>query len=64
MLCRPLDGAAGVADRRGRLMKLTPKGRQLLARAVPIWKKNHAAVESLLGDGAADRLRESLRALA
>ena len=56
--------SADPADRRGRLMKLTPKGRQLLARAVPIWKNNHAAVESLLGDGAADRLRESLRALA
>lgn len=51
------------ADRRGRRMKLTPKGRRLLARAVPVWKSNHAAVESLLDSGAPDRLRENLRAL-
>lgn len=56
--------SADPADGRGRLMKLTPKGRRLLIRAVPIWKDNHAAVESLLGDGVADRLRESLRPLA
>jgi len=56
--------AADPADRRGRLMRLTSKGRRLLARAVPIWQNNHAVVEGLLGDGAADRLRESLRALA
>jgi DNA-binding MarR family transcriptional regulator len=53
------------ADRRGRLMTLTPKGRRALARAVPVWKKTHAAVEALLGgrDGEADRLRNNLRAL-
>jgi DNA-binding MarR family transcriptional regulator len=56
--------SANPADRRGRLMKLTPKGRRLLARAVPIWKSNHLAVEILLGAGAPDRLRENLRALA
>ena len=59
-----LSVSADPADRRGRLMRLTPKGRRLLARAVPIWKNNHAAVESLLGDGAAVRLRESLRSIA
>ena len=48
-------------DRRGRLMTLTAKGRKLLARAVPIWRKTHAAVEALLCDG--DRLRNDLRAL-
>lgn len=49
------------ADRRGRLMTLTAKGRKSLARAVPIWRKTHAAVEALLRDG--DRLRNDLRAL-
>jgi len=48
-------------DARGRLMMLTPKGRRLLARAVPIWKKAHASVEALVRD--ADRLRNDLRAL-
>ena len=50
-------------DRRGRLMTLTGKGRRALIRAVPVWKKTHAAVEALLGDGDPDRLRSNLRAL-
>ncbi len=54
---------ADPADGRGRLMTLTAKGRRLLARAVPIWKNTHAAVEALLRDGDADRLRNYLRAL-
>jgi DNA-binding MarR family transcriptional regulator len=49
------------ADRRGRLMMLTAKGRRSLARAVPVWKKTHVALEALLRDG--DRLRGDLRAL-
>jgi DNA-binding MarR family transcriptional regulator len=49
------------ADRRGRLMTLTAKGRKSLARAVPVWRKTHAAVEAFLRDG--DRLRNDLRAL-
>ncbi|HTQ59678.1 MAG TPA: MarR family winged helix-turn-helix transcriptional regulator [Candidatus Solibacter sp.] len=51
------------ADRRGRLMTLTAKGRRALARAVPIWRKTHAAVEALLRDGDAERLRRNLREL-
>jgi DNA-binding MarR family transcriptional regulator len=50
-------------DRRVRLLELTSKGRRLLARAVPVWKSAHAAVEALLGDAAPDRLRKDLRAL-
>jgi DNA-binding MarR family transcriptional regulator len=50
-------------DHRARLLKLTPRGRKLLARAVPVWKRTHAAVEAGLGDGEADRLRKNLRAL-
>jgi len=55
--------AANSADRRGRLMTLTPKGRRLLARAVPVWQSTHLAVEGLLCDGDPDRLRNNLRAL-
>ncbi len=51
------------ADRRGRLMTLTAKGRTLLIRAVPVWKKTHASVEALLRDGESDRLRKNLRIL-
>jgi DNA-binding MarR family transcriptional regulator len=51
------------ADRRVRLLALTPKGRRLLARAVPIWKKTHLEVEGLLHDWNPDQLRRSLHAL-
>ena len=54
---------ADPTDRRGRQIKLTPKGRRLLARAVPVWKSTHVAIEALLGDGDPDRLRMNLRAL-
>jgi DNA-binding MarR family transcriptional regulator len=50
-------------DRRARLMSLTPKGRKLLAQAVPIWENTHLAVEGLLDDRDPDRLRNNLRAL-
>jgi DNA-binding MarR family transcriptional regulator len=50
-------------DRRGRRMKLTGKGRGALARAVPVWRKEHAAVEALLRNGDSNRLRNNLRAL-
>jgi DNA-binding MarR family transcriptional regulator len=51
------------ADRRARLMPLTPKGRRLLARAVPIWESTHLAVKGRLGDCDPDHLRNNLRAL-
>jgi DNA-binding MarR family transcriptional regulator len=51
------------ADRRGRLLTLTPTGRSLLARAVPVWERTHLEVEALLHDGDADRLRRDLQAL-
>jgi DNA-binding MarR family transcriptional regulator len=49
------------ADRRGRLMTLTPKRRRLLTQAVAIWKNTHFEVESILRDD--DLLRNNLRAL-
>ena len=51
------------ADGRARLMTLTAKGRRLLARAVPVWRNTHTAVEALLRDGDSDRIRNNLRAL-
>jgi len=51
-------------DRRLRRMKLTPAGHALLAKAVPIWTKTHADVDEAMGDGAPDRLRSDLLALA
>lgn len=60
---RLLRIAVDPADRRSRIISLTPKGRRLLARAVPLWTKTHAAVETLLPDGDPDRLRKNLRAV-
>ena len=51
------------ADGRGRLLTLTAKGRRLLARAVPVWRSTHTAVEALLRDGDSDGFRNNLRAL-
>jgi DNA-binding MarR family transcriptional regulator len=51
------------ADRRSRLMALTPKGMTLLAAAVPLWQQNHREVEELLPHGDPDRLRSNLDVL-
>ncbi len=50
-------------DRRARLLRLTPQGKKLLARAVPVWKSTHAEVEANLGNGEPDRLRKNLLVL-
>ncbi len=52
------------ADRRSRLIALTPRGMRLLTRAVPIWERTHQEIEGLLPDGDPDRLRSNLRVLA
>ncbi len=52
------------ADRRGRRLTLTPAGTALLARAVPVWERTHAAVERLLDGADPARFRASLRAIA
>jgi DNA-binding MarR family transcriptional regulator len=50
-------------DRRSRRLALTAAGRALLARAFPIWKKTHAAIERQLAGVSADALRNALGAL-
>lgn len=59
-----VEVTADPADKRGRLLRLTEKGRALLREAVPIWEVAHHAVEQLLPGGDADSFRKSLRALA
>jgi DNA-binding MarR family transcriptional regulator len=49
-------------DGRSRLLRLTGKGRGLLAKALPIWKEHHALLE--LQTGPADGLRKNLTLLA
>jgi DNA-binding MarR family transcriptional regulator len=50
-------------DRRSRILILTAKGRELLARAVPIWQNVHAEIERQFGDKGPDALRASLMAV-
>ena len=51
------------ADRRSRRLVLTPAGRSLLAEALPIWQREHAAVDHAIPNPDPDRLRNELRAL-
>jgi DNA-binding MarR family transcriptional regulator len=51
------------ADRRSRRLALTPAGRALLAAALPVWRREHAALDQLVPGSDPDRLRAELRAL-
>jgi DNA-binding MarR family transcriptional regulator len=51
------------ADKRSRRLSLTKAGRNVLADAVPIWKRAQAENESLVQDIDPDRVRGVLRAL-
>jgi DNA-binding MarR family transcriptional regulator len=55
--------AVDPADKRSRRLTLTAAGRALLIEALPLWKREHAAVERRLARSHADHLRADLRAL-
>ena len=50
-------------DRRSRILKLTAKGRKLLAEALPVWKQTHEEIERDLPGADPESLRRALRAL-
>lgn len=50
-------------DRRSRRLILTGAGRALLAKAVPIWKAEHAALDTELAAFEPEQLRAALRAI-
>lgn len=52
-------------DKRSRRLSLTPAGRMLLRRALPIWKREHARIEQAAGrlGTSLDRMRADLRVL-
>jgi DNA-binding MarR family transcriptional regulator len=52
------------SDRRSRVLQLTHNGRLLLAHAFPVWKNTHHQIEKLLPNGAANEIRQTLKALA
>jgi DNA-binding MarR family transcriptional regulator len=49
-------------DQRGRLLRLTRKGRGLLAAAVPVWKDQHRRLEKMLARDS-EKMRDSLNLL-
>ena len=51
-------------DRRGRLLRLMPDGRRLLAEALPIWQETHAKVDAQLSAVDMAALRAGMLALA
>jgi DNA-binding MarR family transcriptional regulator len=53
----------GDKDRRSRLLVLTPAGRRLLAKAVPIWRRTHRDLEHLLPKSQFRSMRAGLLAL-
>ncbi|MDE2227781.1 MAG: MarR family transcriptional regulator [Alphaproteobacteria bacterium] len=55
--------ASDPVDKRSRRLQLTRDGNALLAKAVPIWKRTHAALDRDVGWPNAARLRADLRNL-
>jgi DNA-binding MarR family transcriptional regulator len=51
------------SDRRSRILKISDKGRELLARAVSVWESTHSEVERLIPAGDPEMLRRNLSAL-
>jgi DNA-binding MarR family transcriptional regulator len=51
------------SDRRSRLLRLTEKGRETLAMAIPIWRDLHGAIEAGLAGLEPDNLRGALNSL-
>jgi DNA-binding MarR family transcriptional regulator len=48
------------ADRRVRLVSLTPKGERKLAEAEPVWAATHADITGRMGDGTWTQLQRNL----
>lgn len=57
-----LTVASDPKDGRARVLSLTDAGRAVLARAVPIWTREHAAIDEVLAGGSAG-LRAGLQAI-
>ena len=51
------------SDRRSRLLRLTAQGRDVLARATPVWQATHAAIDRALAGAPGGELSKGLRAV-
>ena len=54
---------ADETDRRTRRLHLTRSGRDLLKKAVPIWRQTHDTIDKLLNGPSDDKLKSDLMAL-
>jgi DNA-binding MarR family transcriptional regulator len=61
LIRRGLVAESGAHDKRVRSYALSPRGKQLLARALPDWKDAQARVLRVLAKGDAEQLRRLLR---
>ena len=50
-------------DKRGRRLRITDAGRDLLVAAIPVWRDTHSRIDDLLPGSDPDRLRADLLAL-
>jgi DNA-binding MarR family transcriptional regulator len=50
-------------DKRSRRLMITAAGRVLLAKAFPLWRETHAAIDRMVTGCRSDDLRDALRAL-
>lgn len=58
-----LEVTADPSDKRSRRLSLTDAGRELLTRAVPIWRATHDEIDAMLPNQNEDELKQSLLAL-
>jgi DNA-binding MarR family transcriptional regulator len=58
-----VEVAPDPADRRGRLLVLTDGGRDLLAEAMPLWRRTQESLGTSIASGGRDVLLADLRAL-
>jgi DNA-binding MarR family transcriptional regulator len=54
---------ADPSDRRSRILILTAKGRNLLARALPVWQRTHEEIEQLAPEIDWNELRQNLHTI-
>jgi len=59
-----VDSIVDPADRRGRRLVLTAKGKRKLKAALPIWTRTHAEIDAMLAPDNGGGLRADLRSLA
>ena len=58
-----VESTADAEDKRGKRLRLSPRGHEVLHAAMPIWRREHDAVDAALGDMDLETLKAALMAL-